>query len=243
MTNYDIRAYAKSCLKGNVGRLFAPFLLVFLIETLLTLPALAQAAALAEEASVFNFSGADYIIMAPISSGTEALSLVSDIANIFMGVLYIGLADICLSAVRKSHYSLTDVFTGTNQFFGIILTDILAGLFIFLKMLLFIIPGIIESYALAMINFVRADNPALGPKEAIDRSRFLMDGSKMDFFRLQLSFIPWFLLSVVTLGIGFIYVVPYYNLSVAAFYESLILQEKESAKRPFCLDGDTESQN
>lgn len=243
MTNSEIRAYARSCLKGNVGRLFAPFFIVILIEAVLTLPAIFQAAALAEEASVFTFSDIDFIEMAPISPGNEFLSLVSNIVSLFTPVLYVGLADICITAVRRSFYSLSDLFAGTSQFIGIILTNLLAGLFIFLKLLLFIVPGIIESYALAMTNFVRADDPSLGAHEAIERSRWLMDGNKLDFFKLQLSFIPWFLLSIVTLGIGFVYVIPYYNVSVAAFYESLFLQEKKSTEKPFCLDGNEESQN
>lgn len=210
MTNKDIKSYAKSCVKGNLGKIFPPFFLVFLIEAAILAPSLAK--------------------LAHISFKNELLSAFTDIASLFTCVLYVGLADICISVVRKYPYGLSDVFSGTSQFGYILLTNLLAGLFILLKSLLLIVPGIIEAYALSMTNLVRAEDPSLGPKEAIDRSRWLMDGNKFDFFKLQLSFIPWFLLSIVTLGIGAVYVVPYYNISVAAFYENLLMQERALTK-------------
>ena len=49
----------------------------------------------------------------------------------------------------------------------------------------------------------------------------MMDGHKMDLFLLILSFIGWFLLSILTLGIGLLWLIPYMYTSIAHFYEQL----------------------
>ena len=55
--------------------------------------------------------------------------------------------------------------------------------------------------------------------KAIDLSMKMMNGHKMELFLLHLSFIGWGILSILTLGIGYIWLVPYKNASLAEFYE------------------------
>ncbi|MCT4573888.1 DUF975 family protein, partial [Bacillus thuringiensis] len=53
------------------------------------------------------------------------------------------------------------------------------------------------------------------------RCRRMMDGHKMEYFILCLSFIGWFILSCITLGIGFLWLIPYFYTTSAAFYEEI----------------------
>jgi uncharacterized membrane protein len=53
---------------------------------------------------------------------------------------------------------------------------------------------------------------------AIDQSQELMRGNKMRLFALYWSFLGWFILSILTFGIGFIFLAPYIQLTVANFY-------------------------
>ena len=92
------------------------------------------------------------------------------------------------------------------------------GLRIFLWSLLFVIPGIIASYRYALAPYLMAENPDMGVMEAISRSKELMDGNKWRLFCLHLSFIGWNLLCVLTLGIGYLWLLPYQNAAEAAFY-------------------------
>ena len=55
--------------------------------------------------------------------------------------------------------------------------------------------------------------------DAIEESKRLMDGNKMKLFCLDLSFIGWALLSVMTFGIGFLWLMPYMYASRVGFYE------------------------
>lgn len=90
---------------------------------------------------------------------------------------------------------------------------------VFLWTLLFIIPGIIKSYEYFMVDYLAAENPDIDPERALQISSKTMDGHKMDLFCLHLSFIGWWLLVLLTCGIGSYFLTPYVDASLAEFYE------------------------
>ena len=94
----------------------------------------------------------------------------------------------------------------------------MTSLLTFLWTLLFIVPGIVASYRYALAPYLMAENPDMGVMEAIARSKELMNGNKWRLFCLDLSFIGWTLLCVLTLGIGCLWLLPYQNAAEAAFY-------------------------
>lgn len=63
-----------------------------------------------------------------------------------------------------------------------------------------------------------SDNPEIGCDEAIERSMAMMRGHKMRLFLMQLGMIGWSLLSLLTLGIAMLWIVPYYQTVFANFY-------------------------
>ena len=97
----------------------------------------------------------------------------------------------------------------------------LMGLFISLWSLLFLIPGIVKAFSYSMTPFILEERPELSANEAIDHSRAMMRGHKFDLFWLLLSFIGWGFLCLFTFGIGYLWLVPYVNTSVSAFYEDV----------------------
>lgn len=100
-------------------------------------------------------------------------------------------------------------------------TRLLRTLFVALWSLLLVIPGIFASYSYAMTDFVLAENPGLTAREAIARSKEMMRGNRFRLFCLQLSFIGWMILSALTLGIGDLWLNPYRQTAVAAFYREV----------------------
>lgn len=84
--------------------------------------------------------------------------------------------------------------------------------------LLFIVPGIVKGLAYSLTPFIVKDNPELSPNAAINLSMKMMKGHKFDLFYLYLSFIGWIFLAILTLGIGLLWVIPYMQTSMAAFY-------------------------
>lgn len=114
-----------------------------------------------------------------------------------------------------------NIGSGFKEYWKIFGANILIGLYTFLWTLLFIIPGIIKSYSYRMTYHVIRDNPNMTINEAITESRRLMDGHKLELWLLDLSFIGWYLLSVLTFGILLFYVQPYAQTTVTRYYMEL----------------------
>ncbi len=95
------------------------------------------------------------------------------------------------------------------------------GILIALWSLLLVIPGIIKSLSYAMTMYIVKDHPELTVNEAIDLSKDMMYGHKYDLFYLYISFIGWYLLSILTLGIGTFWLMPYIQTAQASFYEDV----------------------
>ncbi|WP_054657909.1 DUF975 family protein [Apilactobacillus ozensis] len=154
------------------------------------------------------------------------------IFSIVAGLLMTGIMFVCIDHIRnKAEYnkpflhSVTIINNG-KYFWGTIFIYILSYIMICLWTLLLIIPGIIKGLAYSQAFYIYRDAVDKGEHisymDAITKSRQLMDGHKWEFFVLQLSFIGWFLLVGITFGLAGIYVIPYYRLTIANFYDSLL---------------------
>lgn len=114
-----------------------------------------------------------------------------------------------------------------GQWGRIFTTSLLVQIYTFLWTLLLIIPGIIKSISYSQTGFILKDNPELKNNAAIEKSMRMMEGHKMKFFLLYLSFIGWAILSLLTLGIGLLFLAPYVYTSLAHFYEDLKAEQGE----------------
>lgn len=126
-----------------------------------------------------------------------------------------------LRLIRDENLDYGHLFDGFNQYFRIFLAELLRGIYILLWALLLIIPGLIKEYSYAMTEFILKDNPEMSGEEAICESMRLMQGHKMQLFLLDLSMIGWLILSILTLGIGLLFLMPYNYTAHAHFYEDL----------------------
>lgn len=106
---------------------------------------------------------------------------------------------------------------------------------IFLWSCLFIIPGIVKSYAYSQYFFILAEEPKINFEKALKTSEKITKGYKMELFMLDLSFIGWFILGSLTCGLAFFYVLPYYFLTKAHLYQYL---KTEALKQNICTSED-----
>lgn len=133
-----------------------------------------------------------------------------------------GILVLFLDFARGEKIENSKLFDGyTNGFQRIFTTGLLQFIYSVLWYLLLIIPGIIKSYSYSMTYYILKDNPELKNNAAIEKSMQMMDGHKMDLFLLHLSFIGWAILCLLTMGIGFIFLIPYMYTAQAHFYEDL----------------------
>ena len=107
----------------------------------------------------------------------------------------------------------------SGHYVNIVLTMFLRDLFTALWSLLLVVPGIVKHYEYLMVPYIIAENPAMDYKEAFQISKRMMDGQKMETFILDLSFLGWDILTVITCGmVGIFYASPYKQATFAELY-------------------------
>lgn len=160
------------------------------------------------------------------------------------GVFKYGVAFVTLTAASRGRVEFSAAFSGFNHFVNSFSTNFLQNLYLtlwallpciqillsifipfstFLIILILLAAGVlatIKSYSYSMAYFLLCDRPYIfGGKEAIALSRKMTDGNKVTLFLLDLSFIGWFLLSILSFGILWIvYVNAYYNTARAYLF-------------------------
>ena len=217
MSSFDLRARARQMLSGKwamailttflAGVLGALLLssnssvnMNFEVEILEKLPKVVQA----------------YLTIAASIGGTLGM-----IQFVLGGVVQLGYCKYLLKLHDGEQADVKDLFSEFNRFADGFILSLLQGIYIFLWSLLFVIPGIVATYKYAMSSFILLENPGMKPNDAITASKEMMNGHKGELFILGLSFSGWMLLSVLTLGIGNLWLNPYMNASYAAFYREI----------------------
>ena len=140
---------------------------------------------------------------------------------IVSGPFALGVVIFSLSISRNQEARLEQIFQGFNNFITALKAYVFSLLFIFLWSILLIVPGIIAALSYSMTFFIIADDNSISALEAIKKSKKMMDGYKWKYFCLYLRFIGWALLCILTLGIGFLWLIPYMQVSVAKFYDDI----------------------
>ena len=175
-----------------------------------------------------DVNNADVNVSTAIAGTTTVIALVFSLLNVFVfNPLKVG----GYSFFKKNNQEKAElgelISAFKSNYANSMVTTLLTDVFTFLWTLLFIVPGIVKSYSYAMVPFLIADNPDLQPMDVIKKSKQMMDGYKWQAFVLDLSFLGWEILSMLTVGIlGLFYVNPYYYQTKAGLYEFLKSQEE-----------------
>ena len=205
--NSELRAQARERLEGQWGTFVLMTFLMLVIQTILQIPG--YIGSLLEVLSPEN-------VLASLS-----FSNISNILSLLALPLSWGLTVSLLRNHREESVDLENLFDGFRggRYTRVFCALFLVRLFTFLWTLLLIIPGIMKAFSYALTPYILLDEPELTARQAITRSCEIMQGRRWKLFCLSLSFIGWGILSLLTFGIGFLWLAPYMNASIAAFYE------------------------
>lgn len=141
------------------------------------------------------------------------------------GAVTLGYAQFNLNLVDGKDPQFGDLFFHIRRLWEGFCMQFFQGMLVLLWSLLFLIPGIIASYRYAMTPYILAERDDLSVMEAISLSKKMMKGNKWELFFLDLTFIGWAILCIVTLGIASLWVDPYIEASRAAFYREISEQK------------------
>ena len=188
MNRAELKAAAKTQIRGKIG-------ILFLISFIISL----------------------------ISSGVNVIPVAGSAVCVFVVTPAFALSTIYIymKVVKGEHPSVGDAFSGFNDFWSSFKVSFLTGLFTMLWSLLLFIPGIIKGLSYSMAMYILAENPGKPALECIEESKQMTKGHKMELFVLELSFLGWALLGVITFGIALIWVIPYMQATYVNAYHKL----------------------
>lgn len=220
MTRAELKDRAKSQLRGNWGWAICLFLVGFIVTAIISGVNTVWGEAVSNQVDINN------IFQVLFDQGAGAFNLVAGIVitMISWGITYTILHFADTGEKEQVFKGTFSGFTG-GRIKNTFLTALLQEIFITLWTCLLVIPGIVKGYSYAMAPYIMKDMFDAGHEmkatEAITESRKLMNGHKAELFILDISFWGWDILGLITCGIGFIWITPYYRQTKANFYRQL----------------------
>lgn len=215
ISNKEIRTIARQELKGFWTMPVLATVVYFIITMVAQVPS-----------QFFNF--------AQISSTSMSFMLPMMIISFLIGIFFLcplayGFTLAFLHFLREDKEDTVEaIFCGFKTYIRAIGVYLLQMILVFLWFLLLFVPGIIKSLAYSLTFFISKDHPELSAYECIQRSDDMMKGHKMQLFLLYLGFFGLAILSVFTLFIGMLWLIPFFQVCLAEFYENL--KEEEDMK-------------
>lgn len=200
MDRVSMKEHAKKQLEGKIFTLLAIYIIIFAASTIVS------------------------FVLGPISGIVTLLAT---------GPIALAQAFIYLGITKKSRMpKIEDLLIGFkgDNFLRALIAYIRYEVFVFLWTLLFIIPGIIKGISYSQMFYLMSDDEKLEPGDAQRKSMEMMEGHKWEYFVLQLSFIPWHLLGIITFGIAYVWVVPYIETTMAEYHVRLVNENKPFTK-------------
>lgn len=196
-TNQEYKSLALAALKGNWPQAIVATSIVLAIS------------ALSATASWYLTEPFSYVV--PLLIGVVEMPFVVGYANAFSRMFY--MSDY---AILKNVKEMT-FEDGFRKLAGMFLMSLVTLLYT----VALVVPGVIASLSLFLTPYLLQDYPEKSLVEVMRTSKAMMQGHKMQLFKLQLGFIGWMLLNVLTLGIGSLWLFPYMMTAMAAFYQDV----------------------
>lgn len=236
-TRGQLKSQAKKSFRGDYGKSVVAVLILYVITIICAGTSMLSSLSSLYKSIMMNREFLDGVegveALDSMSGAAGAISTGNMIVNLvslfILPILAIGICRLFMRMrYKKAEYSDL-VYRFKNRYLSAWGTSLLMGIFIMLWSLLLFIPGIIKQYSYRMIPYILAENPNIGYKKAFEISKKTMKGEKWRLFVLDLSFIGWDILTVLTLGIATIFWIrPYKEATYAEFYA--VMREKAFAQ-------------
>lgn len=163
-----------------------------------------------------------FLIYALITASVGSMGKIGSILSLIIaGPLALGIANFSISIARSKEASIELIFEGFERFTTALSAYLLMIVIVSLWTILLIIPGIIALLAYSMTFYILSDEQTLNATDALNKSKLIMNGYKLKLFYLYVHFFLLALLCILTLGIGFLWLIPYIHVTMALFYDDV----------------------
>lgn len=193
-----LKSNAKAQLKGKWGSAVLSFLVGVIITSI--------------------FSGISNFV------DSNGLKAVLEILTLLVtGAICYGFCNISLMFANNNDIEIGDLFSGFNGkvYLKTLGLTILVGLAVIIGFVLLIIPGIVVGLMYSQSFFILCEDNNKGIIQCMKESSDMMKGHKWELFVLELSFILWDILCIITFGIASLWVTPYIYVTYANYYKEL----------------------
>lgn len=141
---------------------------------------------------------------------------------IIIGPMQFGSSFFALNIADHKKINIVQIFEGFRvKFAESIIAFLLTTLYVILWSILLIIPGIIAAIAYSQTFFILVNDRKISAIDAMKKSKKIMEGNKIKYLCLCFRFTGWIIISMLTFGIGFLWLIPYINVSFANFYNDI----------------------
>lgn len=149
------------------------------------------------------------------------------------GVLTPGVTAMSMRALNGETVHYSDIIKYLPNWLEAILLTAAVFAITLVGLFLFIVPGIVAAILLSQVYYIFVEDPKKNLVDILKESVELMKNRMGEYLLLVFSFVGWALLGIVTLGIAFIWIVPYANLVYAAYYREI----KGGKMKPAAVEG------
>lgn len=234
MNTYKSSAQLKALARGQLAGKYPTAIGAFVLSSLIALLLYGVSALFTDTTTNFGM-----ILSIPITF----------IVHLFYGILSAGQAYVFLNISCGRFCKASDVFYGFKQhpdkalLLQLVLTTISTvsmipcTIFIYIGnytmrigwifpiCLFYMIGTIINTYfslVFSQIFYLLLDFPDYSVKQILSLSKTIMKGHKGRLFYISISFLPLYLLGILSCGIAFLWIMPYYNATTTNFYLDLM---------------------
>lgn len=176
----------------------------------------------------FDFNNIKKINLGKINFKLNIISTI--LICLIDGPLLLSWANMSVDVLNNKEIDVANLFDGFRNFVKSFVLCLVNKILCFLWGLLFVVPGMVKSYAYSMSYYILAENPNMTQSEARKHSIKMMYGNKWRLFHLDLSFIGWYILVLLTFGILNFWVYPYIQVTKASFYQDIKSKYLESCE-------------
>lgn len=150
------------------------------------------------------------------------------IAVIASGMINFAMTDFYLTSYKCKPYNIRRLgeTIAHSNITKVLLLSVKRTVIGFLLLLCLIVPGVIYLIRTSMAYYLLIANPKMKPSSALTASNKVMSGKTGAYFSLCVSLIGWFILGILTLGLGFIFISPYINLVKTVYYKRNLQGDK-----------------